>query len=194
MDLALVYPYCRGLGALLATVGGVYFYGDILPLIGFVGVAITLSAYFVEPLFSKEKIEFQQKIKILSIGIAIAGYLIVDKSGLQYFAARSYIPMLFILMQIMLCPFVFKNGRAMRELQSSKYIPFVASIFMIIGYWLVLEALSYSKLGYVVGARSSGIVFGGIFAAIVLKEKLSKLRWLTIFLVTVGIILMKIPE
>jgi multidrug transporter EmrE-like cation transporter len=190
-DLSFVYPYCRGIGALLATILGLVFLKERPSLIGGIGISLAILSTLMEPLLSRNLRSLSTKglIFTFTTGLGIALYLFIDKIGVTYMPHYTYLGMLFIIVAVAFAPAMLKDGRVLKELASSRYKPFMASIFMTSGYGVVLAAMSLSPVSYVVSARATGIVISGVAGVIFFKEDVSRIRWASIVIIAVGIIL-----
>lgn len=194
-DLSFVYPYCRGIGALLATIMGLVFLNETPSLLGLIGITLTIGATFLEPLLMKNKgANYSRKGLLLTIatGVAISCYLIIDKIGVTHMKHFSYLGIMFFFMFIGFLPIMIKGKRYKKELLKSKYRPFLASFFMTSGYGVVLAAMKLAPIGYVVSARATGIVISGLAGIFFFNEKVSSTRWISISLITIGVVLISI--
>jgi len=188
-DLSFVYPYCRGIGALLAALMGVLLLAERPSLLGGIGILFTIVAIFIEPLFTQKK-SLSSKGVLLSglTGLSIASYFIIDKIGLRGISYVSYLLILFLFVTIALFPFVLKNSRFKKEFSRSKSKPFLASFFITFGYGVILLAMTMAPVSYVVSARATGIVFSALAGWMFFSEKILPVRVVAIVMITLGII------
>jgi drug/metabolite transporter (DMT)-like permease len=194
-DLSFVYPYCRGIGALLATMMGLAFLNESPSILGAIGITLAIGATFLEPLISKykgEKISNKGLFLTIATGVAIACYLIVDKIGVTHMKYFSYLGIMFFFMFIGFLPIMLKDNRYKKELLKSKYRPFIASFFMTSGYGVVLAAMKLAPVSYVVSARATGIAISGVAGIIFFNEKVSPTRWFSIAMITIGVVLISL--
>lgn len=185
-DLSFVYPYCRGIGTMVATLGGIVIFNELPSWKGTIGIILTLGATMVEPVLSKKKkLEPAGIIFTILTGILIASYLLTDKGGLKYVEVGTYLGLMLLGSAIVLIPIVGK--RAIIEIKHSTYKPFIGTFFLFGAYFLILKAMALAPISYVVAARASGIVISGIMGIVFFKEQVTRLRWLSIILITIGV-------
>ncbi|MCO4794887.1 MAG: EamA family transporter [Bacteriovoracaceae bacterium] len=190
-DLSFVYPYCRGLGALFTTLGGVFLLSESPTLRGGFGIALTLIATFLEPVFSgfkeKKKMEYKGIGFTVITGIAISAYLLVDKVGVTHIKTLIYLPLMLLGSALFLSPIMLKDKRFLEEIKHSTWKPFLGSAFLFAAYFLILLAMETAPISYVVSARASGIIISGFAGILFFKEKVSPIRWLSILIISIGV-------
>lgn len=186
----LFYPYCRGLGSLVTTIGGVLILKEYLSARGVLGISLTLVATFLEPSFARKP---QARINVKGIGLtavtgfAIAAYLLVDKVGVTHIPTTLYLPLMLLGSATILSPILIRNARFMDEIRHSTWRPFLGSAFLFAAYFLILLAMESSNVSYVVAARASGIIFSGATGIFFFKETVSIIRWFSILIISIGV-------
>lgn len=192
-DLSFVYPYCRGLGALLTTLGGIFLLSENLSPRGLTGVAFALSATFIEPGFGifkkKDAINAKGLAFTVITGVAISSYLLVDKVGVTLIPTKLYLPLMLLGSALLLLPIMLKEKRFLLELKHGKWRPFAGSAFLFTAYFLILLAMETAPVSYVVAARASGIIFSGVAGILFFKEEVGRIRWFSIGLISIGVYL-----
>ena len=189
-DLSFVYPYCRGIGALLVILFGIFFLGESPSLIGSIGIFLTVIATIAEPILNKKKdISLKGLFFRIATGCTIACYLVLDKIGVSHMRYSSYVGIMFMMMAIGFSPMMLKNNRFKKEFKNSKYVPFFASLLMVSGYCLVLAAMSIAPLSYVVSTRATGIIISAMAGILFFSEQVSVIRWFSIIIISIGVIL-----
>ncbi|TNF25892.1 MAG: hypothetical protein EP319_15095 [Deltaproteobacteria bacterium] len=190
-DLSFVYPYCRGLGALLTTLGGIFLLSENLSFRGLSGIFLALIATFLEPglgaFKKKELFNFKGVGFTILTGIAISSYLLVDKVGVTLIPTGMYLPIMLLGSALILFPFMIKQNRFIEEIKHSRWKPFLGSAFLFAAYYLILLAMETAPISYVVAARASGIIVSGIAGIFFFKENVSKIRWLSILLISIAV-------
>lgn len=187
-DLSFVYPYARGTGTLLATIGGIALLREFPSFKGYIGIALTISAIFLEPIFTKNKKVEKKGLCLTALtGVMIATYSLIDKVGISFISPSLYLSVMFLCLSLLFLPYMLRNNRIKNEISHSTYKPFIASIFLYLAYFLVLEAMKVAPISYVVSARASGIIASGVTGIIFFQEEISKLRWLSIVMICIGI-------
>lgn len=188
-DLSFVYPYCRGIGTLVATVGGILLFKEFPSTKGFIGIALTLTATILEPMLSKKK-SLNGKAIFFTIltGVSIAAYLLNDKVGVTFMPVGTYLGLMLLGSALLLLPVVYK--RIIPEIKASTYKPFIGTFFLFGAYFLILKAMAMAPISYIVAARASGIAISGILGVIIFKEQVSRSRWIAIGMIIIGVYLL----
>ncbi len=189
-DLSFVYPYARGVGTVIAVVGGLLFFLETPSALGWAGIALTVLATFMEALFggrSRKGISREGRGLTLLTGLAIAGYLLVDKFGVAHVAAVPYLGLLFLGCAVLLAPRLLAGGRAREEWKRSKKNILAAAFFLFSGYVVILLAMESSPVSYVVAARATGIIASGLAGMFFFSEEVSRARWAAIALIAAGV-------
>lgn len=83
-----------------------------------------------------------------------------------------------------------------REMQKSIKVGWriglLGGAFSLASYSLVLWAMTHTPIALVAALRETSVVFAAIIAASLLKEPITRLRYVSIFTVTLGAITMKV--
>jgi drug/metabolite transporter (DMT)-like permease len=195
-ELSLVYPYSRGIGAIVSTVGGILLLGDHPSRLGSVGVGLTLLGTVVEPLSSIRHAGKRLRHKAwnglqftIATGIAIGLYLIIDSRALRSIAAIPYLGCMFVGCSVTLAGPLLGSGRAQAEFKRSPTGAFGAGILMGISYGVILYAMGEAPVTYVVAVRSSGMVMAGVAGFWFFRENLTLSRIAAIGLIILGVVL-----
>jgi len=188
-DLSFVYPYCRGIGALLATAVGLLLFNENPSLIGYMGIGLALAAPALEALSLRQgkSISGRGWIFTFLTGASIGAYLVIDKIGVSRVAVLPYLGGIIVIPAIVLGPSLLVTGRARRELISARYKPLIATLFMASSYGVVLAAMQIAPVSYIVAARSSGIIASGIAGLLFFHEEVGTARWAAIGMVALGV-------
>ena len=188
-DLSFVYPYCRGIGALLATLAAILLLGESPVIIGWIGIGLTLSATFVEAVTQKKGTDLARPGLGLTLltGCAIAAYSFIDKLGVSYVHPLLYLPSILIAPAVILAPGVLRGERLRTEFRHSGLHFLTAAFFLAAAYGVVLQAMKIAPLSYVVAARATGIMASGAAGIYFFKEKPSAARWAAIAMIAAGV-------
>ncbi|PIP93274.1 MAG: hypothetical protein COW00_09835 [Bdellovibrio sp. CG12_big_fil_rev_8_21_14_0_65_39_13] len=192
-DLSFVYPYCRGIGTIVATIGGILFLGESPSVLGWTGISLALSGTLIEPILSlKSKRNALQKKGILFTlftGIMIGSYLVLDTRGIRTLERSvDYVAIMFFYSSLMLAPFVFRFERIKNEWKHSGMKPFLGSAFMAGAYAIILLAMQTTPVSYTVSARASGIILSALYGKFVFKEIVGINRVIAIVFILVGVV------
>lgn len=206
-DFTLVYPISRGVGPMLAAVGGVLILGERLSPIGLIGIGLVLLAVMALSLTSGEGkglrgLRWLPVIAGCLVGLTIATYSVNDKivqlpAGYA-FAERAARSFLFLwsavaLSAVLLAIFLAAIGawkHVLPTLRAEGGRIAIASVLDTASYGLYLLALSLpgSKTAYVTPVRSASVVIAAILGAVVLREKHPVVRFCAATVVLIGVI------
>ncbi len=189
-DLSFVYPHARGVGTLIAVLGGVLIFSDAPSLLGWTGIGLAILATFVEAVFMRKRRETSDFGGIrftLLTGFSIAAYLLVDKFGVSQIPSTVYLTLLFFGCTLLLSPWMLRGGRALAQWKRSKRKVLSAAFFLFSSYAVILLAMETSPVSYVVAARATGIIASGLAGMFFFSETVSRARWAAITLIAVGV-------
>ncbi|MCB9554643.1 MAG: EamA family transporter [Deltaproteobacteria bacterium] len=185
-NISFVYPYCRGIGAVLATLFSVTLLGERPSWLGWVGIALTVVAPLVELGRPQKNVDRKTVLLTLSTALCIGAYLTIDAVGVRQVAAQDYVLGLWVPFFILLAPMALADGPVMPLLRRPQRV-LIGGLCMAVGYALVLAAMRVAPLGYVVAARSTGILLSGVCGRLFFAEQVTRRRWLAIALISAGI-------
>lgn len=182
-DLSLVYPIIRSSPALV-LVCAVFFLGEDVSIRGVLGISlIVFGVYSInldglsfqslsQPLM---KLYYEPSLQwgLLTM-LTVTAYSIVDKQG-----AITNHPMIFacalpIFSSIYFSPYFLArkdNSKLRVEWDENKRDILINSVICVGGYNLIIVAMSFEKLSYVVGLRQVSIVMAVIMGGMILREK-----------------------
>lgn len=148
----------------------------------------------------KQKLEqcFQRLFKnsilmALGVGLTICGYTINDKLGVTEGNPVIYIFLLFFYSQLFLTPWVLTLFR--HQFKDAKDVKKEIALIgpaTIAAYLAILFAFQTENVGYIVAVREVSVVIGAIMGFVILKEKFTLYKGIGIFLIFIGILLVKI--
>ncbi len=199
-DLSLVYPLSRGTGPLLVPILAVLLIHEKISRLGVFGiVVIVLGIYvihlkafnlrsFLEPL---RAVKGSGSIWALSTGVTIAGYSLVDKVGVGIVFTPVYIYLMFVLAWAMLCPWVLvrERGLILKEWRLNKRAILTVGFLDLFTYMMVLFAMTFSKVSYVVAVREVSIVFSALYGILWLNERHGVQKMAGAVLIALGVIM-----
>jgi drug/metabolite transporter (DMT)-like permease len=127
----------------------------------------------------------------VAIACCIAGYTLVDKSGIEHAGPIPYLELSMVLPTIGYTSAVvrLRGAAAVRAAIGPGAV--VAGIATFVAYALVLAALHRASAASVAAVRETSVVIAAALAAVVLKERVGPLRLAGAVLVVCGIALLR---
>ncbi len=188
-DLSLVYPIARGLAPVLVLVGGALILGQQMATAGVVGVVmVAVGVVLVRGLRSPAS--WLDVVMAVGIACLIAGYTLVDQRGVSHADTLSYLLLVVGIPAVVYAGVLVTRGGGMGRLQATTSPAVLAGgIGVVAAYGLVLAALGMAPAAGVAALRETSIVMATILAAVVLKERVERSRWLGSVVVVAGIAL-----
>jgi drug/metabolite transporter (DMT)-like permease len=190
-DLSLVYPIARGLAPVLVLAGAAIATAaqpTALEIVGVLGVAAGVllvrgGAAGVRP---------GPTAAAVGIAICIAGYTIVDKSGLHHAAAVPYFEIVLGIQTAVYASALaaVRSPAAIRAALTPATA--AAGIGMFAAYALVLAALRLAPAASVAAVRETSVVIATALAAAVLHERVTRGRIAGAVLVAAGVALLAV--
>lgn len=188
-DFSQAYPLARGLGALLAAVGGVVLLGDHLTAGGAVSIGVVVAGLFM--LVGRSP--GPAAIAAIGVGLSIGAYTVVDSEGSRVSGVAYYGLATGVFIAIAVSTYAVASGRNRG---------FTASVraewrSMIAGgaaqattYTLVLAAVRLAPVGYVTALRESSVVLAALIGWRVLGEGDGARRVAASVVVLAGVVLL----
>lgn len=188
-DLSVVYPVARGLGLALIPVFGVLILSESVSLQAVAGIlAIFLGVLVVGSssgaglriwLSPRSLLADRGVAFAIATGLLIASYSNWDKRGVEYVEPLLYMFMVQLGGSLGVLPILrrsYSNSDFLKEFKSGWKIGLFGGLLQFTSYGLVLTAFRLAPVSYVGPFRELAIVFGVVFAALILKESVGKYR------------------
>ena len=196
-DLTKVYPIARGSGPLVATIISILFLGLFLDNLIILSILCICLGILILGLFEKANKNNSKIIQYsLFTGFFIGLYSLVDGYGARVsLSAISYISWSFLL-NAFLFPAVltFKNQKNVlkRVMNKGKKIFWIGGTISYIIYVIVVWAFTKAPIPMVGALRETSIFFSIFIGFFFLKEKITPIKILSIFLILAGVIGLKL--
>jgi drug/metabolite transporter (DMT)-like permease len=188
-EVSLVYPVARGSAPVLVLLGTVAVLGRHVSAGQIVGV-LAVAAGIV--LVRGVRVEGDRRGLLLALatGACIAGYTLVDKEGLNHAGPLPYIELVLIPPSVLYALAIARvRGReALREETTPLLI--VIAIVLYGTYVLVLLALREASAPAVSAVRETSVVIASALALLLLRERVTRVRFAGAVLVALGIALL----
>jgi drug/metabolite transporter (DMT)-like permease len=185
VPLSIVYPVARGTAPVLVLGIGALVLG-IEPSAGqIVGILVVATGVMIVRGIGRG-VHAGQLVLPLLVAVTIAGYTLVDRSGIHHAGAIPYFELTALITLAYPAWIVRRRGAGVlrAELRLSSV---VAGGAMFGAYCLVLAALRLAPPGPVAAVRESSVVIATGLAAGLLGEHVSRVRMLGAVLVAVGV-------
>ena len=196
-DLTIVYPVARGSGPIVATLISIIFLGLLISKIQILSIFLICFGIIILGVFKKKSLKNNKTIIYsLGTGFFIGLYSLSDGYGARIsLSPLSFIGWSFIL-NAMIFPFVLKSmnysnvfSRVMKE---AKFIFWIGGTISYIVYGLIVWCFTQAPIPLVGALRETGIIFALLIGSSFLKEKLTLIKIISIFLIFIGVILLKL--
>jgi drug/metabolite transporter (DMT)-like permease len=197
-DLSVVYPLARS-SPLFVAMFAVMLLGEKISGWGIVGILLIVLGVYMLHLksFSMKEIlrpfkslreESSKYALVAAFGTTV--YSLSDKIGVTNVSPILYSFWLGIFIPgLMTIPIIRIRGVStiVREARSSFLKVISAGFLMRGGYLIILVAMSFVEVSYILALRQVSVVLGAILGVIVLKEKYGKVRFLSSLLIFIGV-------
>lgn len=203
-DMSLVYPIMRGTAPALAGVAAFFFLKEkLLPheVIGLAIAVISLIWFGYSGKAAASDIKGRNVAVgfALLCGVMIALYSVVDGAGMRMSRATSgqvwgYMVWFFLLDCVLITPLALYRRRGKLRAVITKEFRWgtLAGISSLITFGLALYAFSLAPIAQMSAMRETSVVFGAVFAALILKEPFGARRIWPACALAAGLILMQL--
>jgi drug/metabolite transporter (DMT)-like permease len=193
-DFGVTYPVARGSSPLLIALGGAVLSSELVAPVRFVGIVLVSAGIFTIAV-SRDQLHREGIPPAIATGVAIAAYSLTDGLG----ARRSGNTVSYTAWMMMLqgagMALVFRvmrrrdgpglfSGRPARELWKAGG----AGLVSVLGYGIVIWAMTKSPMGLVSALRETSVLFAAILGRIFLREPFTARKVLAAILIGAGII------
>ena len=196
-DLTRVYPVARGSGPIVATLISIIFLGLLISKIQILSIFLICFGIIILGVFNKKSLKNNKTvIYSLATGFFIGLYSLSDGYGARIsLSPLSFLGWSFILNAVIFS-FVLKSmnysnvfSRVMKE---AKFIFWIGGTISYIVYGLIVWCFTQAPIPLVGALRETGIIFALLIGSLFLKEKLTLVKIISIFLIFIGVILLKL--
>jgi drug/metabolite transporter (DMT)-like permease len=187
-DLSLVYPVGRGVAPVLVLVIGVAALGAGTTAAQAAGICLVAAGVFLIR-GPRRDADLRGVALGLAIATCIAGYTLVDNSGIERASALSYLELVMIIPACGYAALVWGMRGAPALRAEINYSSIVAGLLILTPYCLFLIALRLAPAAPVAAVRETSIVVATALGALVLKERVGRGRWAGALLVAGGVTL-----
>ena len=191
-DLSYSYPLMRGGGPMLVALVGALAFGEILPPMETLGVALICTGILA---FAYGRHDRRATLYALANAGVIAAYTLIDARGarasgapvgytLWFFVASGLaIGAVVLLMRRRALPDYLRRNWARATLGGG---------LSAVSYAVALWAMTLAPVALVAALRETSVVFGAVLGALFLKEKMTRRRLLATGAVLAGLVALRI--
>jgi len=196
-DLSFVYPIMRGTAPVFSAVAAVFLLNELPSAGSWLGVLLISSGVILLAGDSWRAGSFRPSAAMFALANAcvIVLYTLVDAQGVRLSGhAFSYTGWMFLLTAALSSGLFLavRGRRVLRQIHSGWRKGLLGGACTLASYGLALWAMTQAPVAAVAALRETSVVFAAIFAAGFLKETISRLRYLSILIVSAGAIAIKV--
>lgn len=189
-DMSFVYPIARGSAPVWATAGGIVLFAERLSWLGFSGIALIIAGIILSS-FNLRKGTVKTLLLSLLVGTFIGIYTCLDRMALEYASMETILFWKFLTAGVLLLAIQSRREDFVKSVRTNLGMSFLAGVFILSAYFLVVWAMNYSNLGYVAVGREIGIAFAVVLSIVFLKEKIDLRRIAGALIIFGGIIVLR---
>lgn len=197
-DYSLVYPISRGLGPLIVTLVSVLFLAEPLSALQILAICVLVAGAALSGFASAEKRFARPPMNAVGwagvVGLLIGSYTLVDASAVKQMNPVQFILWSNILiMPPMMLTLYQQNGPKLTRRMAKVWRRALAMTLVAYGgYTMALFAFRFGGIAEVAALRETSIFFAAIIGALLLKERLTRLRIIGIAIIAIGAISLKL--
>lgn len=190
-ELSFVYPIMRGSAPAVAAIAAALLLAEVPSAGGWLGVALICGGVALLAGDAWKKRAFNGNAALSAFGTAgiIVVYTLVDGVGVRLSGhAASYTGWVFLLTSIPFAAIFLVRDRAatIAYLQQHWRRGLFGGACSLASYALALWAMTRAPIALVAALRETSVIFAVLIAAIVLRERITRIRYLSILIVAAG--------
>ncbi len=196
-DLGQVYPIARGAAPVMTALIGMLWLGEVLGVYGWLGVLIITSGILLLSLRGGRALDSDKRAVgfALLTAVTITAYSLADGLGGRHSGSpHAYTALLFLLDGIAMAIYGFwrQGPRLVQAFRSNWPTMFLGGVLSIASYWIAIWAMTVAPIGLVAALRETSVIFGAVFAVLLLKEPIKPVRVIAACLVVAGAIFIRL--
>ena len=195
-DLSQIYPTIRGLTPIMIATGATLFAGEHLTPRQYLGIAVVSVGIFSLALWRGGGGMSLRMVAFCALGAAmISGYTVVDGLGVrQSGSVAGYVACLLIgymVVAVLTYPLLKPWKMEGAPLQFGRGV--IVGLGISVTYGLVVWALSMGAMAPVSALRETSIILAALIGTLVLGEPFGRSRVFAAAIVTLGLLILKLP-
>jgi drug/metabolite transporter (DMT)-like permease len=194
-DISTLYPIVRGSGIVGSVLLGIILLGERLPWQAIGGIIIVILGIVLLS-FKRNRNATSMRGVLLALlsGAFIMSYTVLDKVIVGTVHPLVLMACSQIISAIMFLPYVLLRRREefVRTVRTLWPSVIAVAVPALASYLIILHAFQVAPIGRIVAVREVSVAFGAVTGYIWLKEDLSRTRVIGVFVVVLGILLVKL--
>lgn len=196
-ELSFVYPIMRGSAPAVSAIAAAMLLAEVPNAGGWLGVALICGGVVMLAGDSWRTRSFNRRAAFFAISTAgvIVVYTLVDGIGVRLSGhAASYTGWVFLLTALPLVTIFVVRDRAATAAYLQQHLRrgLFGGACTLASYALALWAMTQAPIALVAALRETSVIFAVLIAALVLRERITRFRYLSILIVTAGAIAIKL--
>jgi len=197
-DYTKVYPIARGSAPIFIVILSLLFFSIHISKFELAGIIVISLGIIILSFQNFKNIgNYSAIFYAAATGFFISCYSITDGfGGRASFSPLNYTALLMIFNATVTFPillFIMKKNKALGEVfVKAKKIFFIGGSLSYIAYATVVWAFTHAPVPLVAALREISIIFALLIGALFLKEKLTLIKIISIFLIFIGAVLLKL--
>jgi drug/metabolite transporter (DMT)-like permease len=191
-ELSYAYPIMRGGGPVIVAVVGALAFGEVLPLLPTLGVALVCAGIIA---FAAGRAHPRATAFALGNAVVIAAYTLIDAKGARASGSPvAYALWFFVANGVALYAWAgARRGAALPlHLVGNRWRILAGAALTTASYGVALWAMTRAPVALVAVLRETAVIFGAFIAHFVLREKLTRRRLIATGAVMLGLVALKL--
>jgi drug/metabolite transporter (DMT)-like permease len=197
-DLGQVYPLARGTAPLMTAALSLPLLGEALgPAVWSGIVALAAGVLLLSARGGRELARFDRHATGLALftAVTICAYSLVDGVGARLAgSALAYTASLFVGNGITLAAYMIVRRRkeALSALAGHWKTGLAGGALQLISYGIAIWAMTVAPIAVVAAVRETSVLFGSVFAIVILKEPVRRMRIVAALMIVSGLMLIRL--
>jgi len=190
-DLSVGYPVARGLTPVFATALALLFLGEVprgATLVGVIAISLGIAGLVFER--GTRGVSAASLLAAVVVGLSVAAYSALDAYGVRLngdwlgFTAWLVVVDSGVFLAYALAT---RRGKALAQWRQAWGRTLISGALGLASYGVFMWALARAQVGAVAALRETSIVFAAILGTLVLNERMSGVRLLSVLFVACGV-------
>lgn len=181
----------------MTAVIGASFLGETLGLNGWLGVLVITAGILLLSLKGGRALDTDNRAVVFALmtAVTISAYSIADGLGGRHSGSpHAYTALLFLLDGLAMAIYggLRMGSRLTVAMRANWPTMLFGGVLSIASYWIAIWAMTVAPIGLVAALRETSVIFGAIFAVLLLKEPIRAARVVAACLVVAGAIFIRL--